>query len=218
MKKSIRIQAFLKRLKLCKPRYNLSSQTILEGIKEGHLFGMLLCDIETPDHLKPYFSEFTPSFKNIEVSRQDIGFLMKDYAEKVGALFRPRKMLIGSYFGKNILLITLLVQWYMKHGLVITKVYEFIEFSPEKCFEVFGDKVSAAKREGDLDLDKAVLANLMKLIGNSGYGKTITNVENHRNVKYFNKEGVTKAINDPLFFNLELFNVDLYEVETFKKV
>jgi len=49
--KSIRIQAFLKTLKLCKPKYNLSSETILEGIKEGHLFGMLLCDIETPETL-----------------------------------------------------------------------------------------------------------------------------------------------------------------------
>ena len=105
----------------------------------------------------------------------------------------------------------------MNHGLVVSKIYEFIEFLPINCFQDFGDQVSNARREGDLDPDKAILANLMKLIGNSGYGKTITNIENHRCVKYFNKEEVSKAINDPLFSNLEVINDDLYEVETFKK-
>ena len=142
---------------------------------------------------------------------------MKDYAEKFGSLPQPRKMLIASYFGDKILLITLLIKWYLSHGLIITKVYEFIEFLPVNCFEKFGDQVSNARRDEDLDPDKAILANLMKLIRNSGYEKTITNTENHRSVKYFNKVEVSKAINNPLFLNLDAITDGLYEVETFKK-
>ena len=195
----------------------LIQKKILKGIKESSLFGMLLCDIETPSHLKPLFAEFCPIFKNAEVSRDDIGLLMKNYAEKIGSLPQPRKMLIGSYFGNKILLITPFVKCFLNLGLVVTTIYEFIEFLPINCFQDFGDRISNARRESDLDPDKAILANLMKLIGNSGYGKTITNIENHRCVKYFNKEEVSKVLNDPLFSNLEVINDDMYEVETFKK-
>ena len=83
MRKSPEISAFLKTLKLCKPRYGLNSEKILKGIKDGSLFGMLLCDIETPSYLKPLFAELCPILKNAEVSRDDIGPLMKDYAEKL---------------------------------------------------------------------------------------------------------------------------------------
>ena len=126
-------------------------------------------------------------------------------------------MLIASYFGDKLLLITPLVKWYLNHGLVVSKIYEFIEFLPITYFQNFGDQVPNVRRDGDFDPDKAILANIMKLIGNLGYGKTITNIENHRYVKYFNKKEVSKAINHPLFSNLEVINDDLYKVETSKK-
>ena len=137
---------------------------------------MLFCDIKTPSYLEPLFAEFCRIFENEKVSRDDIGPLMKDYAEKIGSLPQPGKMLIASYFGDKILQITSLVKWYLNHVLVISKVYEFIEFLSVNCFQNFGDQVSNARREGDLNPDKAILANLMKLIRNLGYGKTITNI------------------------------------------
>jgi len=54
--------------------------------------------------------------------------------KKLSTLPDLEKCGLGLILEKNILLITPLVQWYMKHGLVITKVYEFIKFFPEKCF------------------------------------------------------------------------------------
>ena len=41
-----------------------------------------------------------------------------------------------------------------------------------------------ARRQGDLDPDLELLATTSKLVGNSSYGKTITDKEKHRNVKY----------------------------------
>ena len=68
MRKSPKITAFFKTLKLCKPRYSLNSEKRLKGIKDGSLFGMLLGDIKTPSYLKPLFAEFCPIFINAEVS------------------------------------------------------------------------------------------------------------------------------------------------------
>ena len=82
-------------------------------------------------------------------------------------------MLISSYFAERILLTTPLVKWYLDHGLEITKIYEFIEYAPEKTFEKFGLDVSNARRLGDSDLSKTILGNTWKLIGNSSYSASL---------------------------------------------
>ncbi|KAG3129778.1 hypothetical protein PI126_g20806 [Phytophthora idaei] len=38
---------------------------IIDDIKADKVFGFLECDIRTPHHLKDYFSEMTPIFKNV---------------------------------------------------------------------------------------------------------------------------------------------------------
>ena len=50
----------------------LNQNQIIQCIQDGRLFGFVECDIEVPDHLKDYFSEMTPIFKNTEVSLNNI--------------------------------------------------------------------------------------------------------------------------------------------------
>ena len=54
------------------------------------------CDVEVPEHLRDYISNFSPFFKNTVVIRVDIGDFMKDYAEKDGIMSQPRIVLITS--------------------------------------------------------------------------------------------------------------------------
>lgn len=57
----------------------------------------------------------------------------------------------------------------------------------------------------------------MKLLGNSGYGKTVTNKERHRDVKYCTEDNVSALVNDPRFRVLNPLTEDTYEVELSKK-
>ena len=75
-------------------RHPLSEEGLLHGIIDGRLFGYVQCDIEVPEHLRDYFSNFPPIFKNTAVSRDDIGNLMKQYAEKENIMVQSKK---GSY-------------------------------------------------------------------------------------------------------------------------
>ena len=59
--------------------------------------------MDVPDHLKEYFSELQPIFKNTSVGRDDIGPFMKDYCEHLNFLSCPRRTLVGSYFGQQML-------------------------------------------------------------------------------------------------------------------
>ena len=58
---------------------------------------------------------------------------------------------------------------------------------------------------------------LISQVGNSGYGKTITNQLKHRNVEYCSDAEASRKVNTHLFRKLENITEDTYEVESCKK-
>ena len=220
MKTGSTVQQFLKEnlhnISPFRSQAKITCRDIEKAVLNGSLFGLVQCDIRVPEHLHDHFSEMTPIFKNAEVSREDIGEFMESYANEKKLLSQPRKTLVGSYFGKNMILITPLLQWYLQHGLVITDIQQVIEYQPQRCFKTFGETVSEARRKGDEDPSKSILADTFKLLGNSAYGKTITNIAKHTDVKYTDQEKAQKHVNDPLFRKLTPLTESVFEVEMAK--
>ena len=126
----------------------------------------------------------TPIFKNSLVGREDVGEHMKRYLEASGKLKQPQRQLIGSFHVTGLLLGTPLLQWYLQKGLIVTKVHLLVEYTPEKTFQPFVEQVTAARCNGDENVDCNILSDLYKLLGNSSYGKTICNKQNFVNTKY----------------------------------
>ena len=215
----VQIRTFLQERRTRKIDFvrNMTEEKIVQQVKSGELFGVIECDISVPEQLKAHFQEMTPIFKNTEISREDIGEFMTQYAEEHNQLNQPRRSLVGSYYGTKIMLATPLAKWYLEHGLVITKVYEVCQWEPNTCFRNFGDSVSDARREGDQDPDKSIIADTMKLLGNSGYGKTVTNKEKFRDVKYVDSQEAGGLLNDKRFVLSNPIAEDLCEVELRKK-
>ena len=197
-------------------KWNMTQNEILAAVIDGTLFGMIECDIHVPPELRPYFSEMQPIFKNANVSRDDIGPYMRQYAEEHDIMSTPRRMLVGSFHGIKLLLATPLLRWYLAHGLVVDHVYQVVENEPNPCFQRFGESVSAARRAGDADPEKAIIADTMKLLGNSAYGKTVTNVDKHRDVRYCTEVGTSSCINNKRFRQLDVVAEDAYEVTSNK--
>ena len=198
------------------PRWKMTQQQIIAAEIDGTLFGMVECDVRVPDNLREYFAEMQPVFKNTTVTRDDIGPFMRQYAEENDIMSAPRRRLVGSFHGIKLLLATPLLRWYLAHGLVVDRVYQIIEYEPKPCFQNFGDSVSAARRAGDADPDKAIIADTMKLLGNSAYGKTVTNVDRHRDVKYCTEGGTSTLISNKRFRQLDVVTDDAYEVTSSK--
>ena len=185
------------------PGVGVSLDKWIKRISDGSFFGLVECDIAVPDCLKDKFSEMSLIFKNTLVGREQLGNEMRKLAENTGYLKRAARMLIGSLRGDRVLLFSGLAKWYLQHGLVITEIYELIEYHPRALFKEFGESVSQARREGDADPNKKILADTSKLIGNSCYGKTIVNKDKHRDVDYI--EGHSEAsdlISSPRFESL----------------
>ena len=112
----------------------LSEEQLLQGITNGRLFGYVQGDIEVPEHLRSYFSNFPPVFKNTVVSREDIGPLMIEYAEKENITAQPRRLLISSFNLTVGAIITPLLLFYLKLGLVCKKNHRFVQYAPRNCF------------------------------------------------------------------------------------
>ncbi|POM58373.1 Hypothetical protein PHPALM_36980 [Phytophthora palmivora] len=177
---------------------------LIDDIFADKQFGFIEGDIETPEHLKAYFKEMTPIFKNgvIEPTGEVIGDFMADVGKKENK--KAGRKLFGSYFGKQILIYSPLLKWYLAHGMVATKVHTFVKCHTARPFKKFGEKVSDARRAGDADKSKAVLAEAMKLVGNSPYGCAAMNKTKHRDVVYSSDDvDIRNKIEHYLFKDLE---------------
>ncbi|RAW23345.1 hypothetical protein PC110_g20218 [Phytophthora cactorum] len=106
---------------------------------------------------------------------------------------KPARKLIGSYFGEKIMIYTPLLKWYLSHGMEITKTYSFIKASAHKAFTPFMEAVSIARRVGDEDKSKAMIAEMMKLVGNSAFGRSDMGMSRHKQVKYESNEDKIKS-------------------------
>ena len=194
----------------------MSEEWILHGIIDGRIFGYVQSDIEVPEHLRDYFSNSPPIYKNTAVSRDDIGNLMKQYAEKENIMVQPRRMLISSFILTNGTTITPLLLFYLQLGLVCKKIHRFVQYTPRKCFGNFVQSADDARRQGDENLNSSVVAKTMKLLANSSFGYQIMDRSRHTVTKYLSDEKTHSAFNSKLFKLLNHITDQLYEVELVK--
>ena len=118
------------------------------------------------------FEEFPPLFQNNIVPNKAIPEHMKTYLRKTNRTAIPgQKKLLGLLSAKKILLYAPLLERYLDYGLKITAVYRTIDYEPQKIFSWFVQQVTENRLEGDSDPDKALLAEVFKLLANSAYGK-----------------------------------------------
>lgn len=200
---------------------------ILGMVRMGHVFGAVEVDIETPtewndlfSHELPpqeYFAEFSPIFCTTDVPFEHFGSHMQDFVETNGLSKDPRRLLVGGMSARKILLATPLLQWYLLKGMHVTRVYKLIEFTPKACFKHMTDKVSAARREGDRDPSKSLIADSNKLLICSAYGGLLLNKEKHQRVTYAHgSRKLRLRINDPKFCHFTSLDDDMFEVEMLK--
>ena len=115
---------------------------------------------------------------------------MRDYLQKTGRSRGEGKKLVGALAAEKLLIYAPLLRWHVDHGAVVTAVYRTIEYQPGKIFPWFVEQVTEARGTGDTEKSKALLVELLKLLGNSSYGKLIEAVERQKKIIYTKDEKV----------------------------
>ena len=135
----------------------------MKGIIDVRLFGYVQYDIQVPQHLRRYFSNFPAIFRSTAVSEEDIGTLIEEYAEKKNIWDQPRRMLISSFHSVNGTHITLLLLFYLELRLVCMEIHRFVQHFPEKSFNAFVQSAVNERRQGYETQNSSVIPETMKL-------------------------------------------------------
>ena len=192
---------------------------IIQNVLNDKLFGFFQVEIEVPEQLRNYFSEFSPLFILDEVPEEQIPQHMKDYQINTGRKkIKNNKKLLGVMKAEKILLYSPLLKWYLNHGLQVTKIHRYISYTSSRPFAWFPEEVSSARRAADNDKNKKQLGDTAKLKGNSFYGKMIENLEKHITTKFTTDEKlIDKIFRSPFFEDLEEINEGVFEVRQRKR-
>ena len=151
------------------PAKRLSAKKVIWKMPNVEVFSVMFNVIL---NRREVFVNFPLIFKNINVGRDDIGPLMKEYAEKEGLLIQPKRMLKSSNFLEKGTIIKPLLLFYLELRLVCKKNYYFVQYIPMKCFNNFVQSAVNARREGDENPNSSVVAETIKLLVTSSYGFT----------------------------------------------
>jgi hypothetical protein len=111
---------------------------VLSDVLNGSFYGEIDCDT---DHLNSYFSEMQPIFKNVDISFNN---LSSDTQKQVKPNYQSKK-LIGSFFGKKVLIIKDVLQWYLQKGLIVSNITYAVRYEKKAPFKSFVNTVSNAR-------------------------------------------------------------------------
>ena len=170
---------------------------------------------KVPQNLWETFEEFPPIFINQSVGSEGIPQHMKDYLDKSNRAFLPnQKKLLGVLQTKKVLLYAPLLKWYLDYGLQITAIHRMIHYIPQKIVNWFVQEVANKRRQGNAAKEKALLAGVFKLLGNSAYGKFNEAVERQTQVLYTKDENIVdKHLRSVWFEDFEEIG-DAYKIES----
>ena len=112
---------------------------------------MLEVDIEVPPQLMDHFEEFCPLFVTCSIPTEAIGDTMQQYIEEKKLSKLPRRQLVEGRKARRILLTTPLLKWYLDHGLVVTKVYQAVEWQFQRCLKDFFTEIANKSQQTKID-------------------------------------------------------------------
>ena len=182
------------------------------AIMSGESFGFVKCDIHVPDDRIEYFSQFPPVFKNTEISMEDIGEHMQEYARSIQRTKCVDKALISSMKGEGLVLLTPLFKKYIEMGLICTNIEWILEYNPKRVFENFQNKVTNDRRKADLDPAYSIIGETSKTAGNCAYGKCCIDKTKHNSVSFVEEKNLDIHIQSPHFKSIEELEGNIHEV------
>jgi hypothetical protein len=102
-----------------------------------------------------------------------------------------------------------------KTVFIIENITNVIQFIPKRCFRESVENITKDRVLGDINENFKINAYLSKLQGNSAYGKFLTNVADHNEIRY--SWDVDKLICSPFLKSVHDFENGVYEIILKKK-
>ena len=149
---------------------NDNEQQLIESIRNGNVYGFLVCDVDCDDDLAKDLSAngflFPPIIEKQTLTEAHFSDYMKRrFTEEQKKL--EKTTVIQKFNGKQTFIMTELARFYMDLGLKITNITKFVQYVGFKTLLPFADKVYQMRVSATYEKDEAK-SMTAKLFGNSG--------------------------------------------------
>lgn len=178
-----------------------NERDILNGIIDGRLFGYIIADVTTPEHVADTLRNFPPIIKRATITDENLSEYMRRRIkfEKPNLKKFERETLIQCFNATDHLLLTPLARYYMKKGIIISNITKFVQYIPSKCLAPFVSLVTEMRIDAEKN-NMPTKGNTAKIYGNSGYGKLCERVSSYtKTVLVSNAKSLSRRMANPLF-------------------
>ena len=90
----------------------------------------------------------------------------------------------------------------LNHGLKLKRLHRIIQFKQKACLKIYIDMNTEVRKNAKNEFEK----NFFTLMNNSGFGKTMENVRNHRDIKVVTSDKRRKRlVSEPNYYSTKNF-------------
>ena len=134
------------------------------------------CDLDYPEELHDAHDSYPLAPEHIRIKPEDLSDYTKNLAEQCGigleTLRELRKLCLTLKDKKHYVTHYLNLQFYVKHGMKLRKIYRVVRFSQSPWLQDFMTNVSDKRREANTKFYSSVF----KSVANSVYGTSVLNI------------------------------------------
>jgi len=162
------------------------------------------CDLEYPENLHDLHSDYPLAPEHLTVSSD----MLSEFCNQIkGQNWAPSKKLVPNLLDKTKYTCHYQnLQFYIKHGLILTKIHRVISFEQEAWLKPWIDYCTQRRQMARDEFE----SDLAKLQANATVGKTMEQVRNRVNVCLIcNPNKLTKAVSRPTFHHAEIIHDNL---------
>ena len=151
----------------------------------GEKGAMLEVDLQYPAHLHDEHSDYPLAPERLEVKREMLSPLQRQWLEQTGRKLLDTKKLIPNLRDKfNYVVDIRALQFYVSKGMVVAKVHRVMTFNQRAWLKPFIDFNTNLRQHATNEAERDVY----KLMNNSCFGKTMENVRERCDIRLVNKK------------------------------
>ena len=149
---------------------NVKLEDILNTPDDSDIGYFIEVDLKYPDKIKQKTKLFPFAPVNKETNPDDFSVYMKEI--KPSTYTQTRKLILDWTNKRNYLIRYRMLNFYIRHGMIVDKIHEIISFKQSKWLEKYINYNTQKRNKAKNDFEK----DSYKLLNNAFYGETMENV------------------------------------------
>ena len=185
---------------------------------DGSLGFIVDVDLEYPDEIHEKHKDYPLAPQIMNVTADMLSETQKEIYKSYNHNKEPtdektNKLILNVYDKQRYVCHVKILQYYLKQGLNIKRVWRTISFKQKAWLKPWIDFNTNKRKQATSDFEK----DMYKLMNNAVYGKTMENVREHIDFELVNTpQRYQKCVNSPTFKHRHIINEHLVGVEKLK--